>query len=155
MRIACPSCAAEYDVPPSRLKPGKLVRCARCGNDWSPAPEDVAPPQDDAEPPTPEITFEPTESPLGMTAMDRLARSAAASQSRRPGLIAAWVLTFVVLAGAVAAAVAWPDAIIRTWPPSNRILTARTAPQPAQPPALRPAQTPALQSTQTPEKKTE
>ena len=34
MRIACPSCDAEYDVPVSRLKPGKMVRCARCGGEW-------------------------------------------------------------------------------------------------------------------------
>ena len=37
MRITCPSCAAHYEVPAARLRPGKLVRCVRCGADWLPA----------------------------------------------------------------------------------------------------------------------
>ena len=112
MRIACPSCAAEYDVPASHLKPGKLVRCARCGNDWLPVPEDAPPPPDHAEPPAPDAGFETTEPAPGMTAMDRLVISAATPQPRRLGLTAAWVLTFVVRAGAVTGAVIWADAII-------------------------------------------
>ena len=35
MRIACPKCAAEYEVPASRLTPRKTVRCARCGGEWT------------------------------------------------------------------------------------------------------------------------
>ncbi len=36
MRIACPSCAAAYDVPEALLAGRKSVRCARCSNDWRP-----------------------------------------------------------------------------------------------------------------------
>ena len=36
MRIECPSCAARYEVPETRLAPGRAVRCARCGSDWVP-----------------------------------------------------------------------------------------------------------------------
>ncbi|MBP0446348.1 zinc-ribbon domain-containing protein [Roseomonas sp. SSH11] len=39
MRVACPECAAEYQLPPalaSRLGEGRTVRCARCGTAWAP-----------------------------------------------------------------------------------------------------------------------
>jgi predicted Zn finger-like uncharacterized protein len=134
MRIACPSCAAEYEVPISRLTAGKLVRCARCGTQWSPvhAAEEVVPPEVSAEEPAPD-----TQPPMGaslpeVTAMDRLA-AASVPLPGRGRLIGAWVLTLIVLAGAVAAAVGWRDAIVRAWPPSGHLLTATgdAAPQPA------------------------
>ena len=138
MRIACPSCAAEYDVPESRVKPGKMVRCARCGGEWM-AADDLA--DDVAEPdpgPTlaeayPEPSAEPVVSAPAMTAMDRLpaSRSVPPSQS---GLIGAWVLTAVVLTGAATGVIVWREAIVRIWPPSSRILAPadHPMPQPAQ-----------------------
>ncbi len=54
--------------------------------------------------------------------MDRLAATPV-RPAARTGLIAAWVLTFVVLASAVAATVGWRDEVVRAWPPSGRILT--------------------------------
>jgi predicted Zn finger-like uncharacterized protein len=46
MRVACPNCAAEYDVPESLLAAGpKLLRCARCGHRFQAgAAAGVAPP---------------------------------------------------------------------------------------------------------------
>jgi predicted Zn finger-like uncharacterized protein len=136
MRIVCPSCDATYDVPASRLKPGKMVRCARCGSDWLPEAEpEAATEEAPSEPPAPPPAPEPGEfvEPLPeITAMDRLAASPARPPSRA-GLIAAWVLTFVVLAGAAAATFGWRNAVVQAWPPSGRILAAagRTAPMPA------------------------
>lgn len=126
MLIACPSCTAEYEVPASRLRPGKLVRCARCGNKWLPAYEaeeaDLPPQTADVEV-RPEPESEMARALPEVTAMDRLAASPA-SPPARIGLILAWILTFVVLAGAVAATIGWRDKLIRAWPPSGRILTA-------------------------------
>src|SRR5271166_412945 len=34
MRIACPNCSAEYEVPPAMIGAGKSVRCARCRTVW-------------------------------------------------------------------------------------------------------------------------
>jgi predicted Zn finger-like uncharacterized protein len=139
MRIACPSCGATYEVPASRLKPGKMVRCARCGSDWLPEAEAAAaPPQprtapfDPTGPSDPTAPVDPTALPGGesehfadglpeITAMDRLAASPALLPSRA-GLIAAWVLTVAVLAGAAAAVFGWRDTVVRAWPPSGRIL---------------------------------
>jgi predicted Zn finger-like uncharacterized protein len=122
MRIACPSCAAEYDVPASRLTPRKMVRCARCGGEWMAVREveDVAAP---AEPPEHEVAS-PAEiaSPLPqITAMDRLAASPAPVPSRA-SLIGAWVLSVAVLVGAAAATVSYRHEIMGLWPSSGRIL---------------------------------
>lgn len=58
---------------------------------------------------------------LGSQGMDRLA-AAPAPPAASAGPMAAWVLTVVVLAAAVASAVTWRDSVIRAWPPSGRIL---------------------------------
>lgn len=46
MRIVCPSCEAEYDVPDTLLANGpRKVRCARCAREWEPfAPPPPLPP---------------------------------------------------------------------------------------------------------------
>lgn len=132
MRIACPSCAAEYEVPTARLTPRKMVRCTRCGSEWmavqdaeEPTQEpEPAPPADHplAERPVlPAVTVPGLTEP-GLTAMDRLA--AFPPPGRSPaGLIGAWVLTVLVLVGATAAAIIWRQDVMRAWPPSGRILT--------------------------------
>jgi predicted Zn finger-like uncharacterized protein len=120
MRIACPSCAAEYEVPESRLTRRKLVRCARCGAEWIPAPTDgdVVPPQEPAEPPP----SDPQAAPWPpMTAMERLAASPPRGHSPAI-LLGAWVLTLVLLTGTLAATVIWREAVMRAWPPSTLIL---------------------------------
>jgi len=57
MRIACPSCSATYEVPDSLVTVGRVVRCARCGGDWTPVEgttvQDVDPPPRAAAPPAP------------------------------------------------------------------------------------------------------
>jgi hypothetical protein len=65
--------------------------------------------------------------------MDRLAASPAAAPSS-PGLLAAWVLTLVLLVGMLAATVTWRSTIIRVWPQSALILApfGQAEPPPAQ-----------------------
>lgn len=133
MRIVCPSCAAEYDVPAFRLTPRKVVRCARCGGEWMAvheAAESVPPLEPPESPSTPQADVT---APLpAVTAMDRLAASPARPPSRA-ALIGAWIMTCVVLVGAVAAVVVWRADVTRAWPPIGRILppTGDTIPQPA------------------------
>jgi predicted Zn finger-like uncharacterized protein len=154
MRIACPGCAATYEVPASRLKPGKQVRCARCGSNWLPGADDksaTAPPVL-AEPPEPEAESEAVATIPEITAMDRLRASPALLPSRAP-LIGAWMLTALVVVGGIAAAVGWRDALIRVWPPSSRI---RTATGPAELRAAQSSQPAQIsQSVQTTGKKAE
>ena len=132
MRIACPSCASEYEVPASRLTPRKMVRCASCGGEWIPVhtTDDTVPPLEPAED-RPSSPLVPEAAPA-VTAMDRLA---AAKPPRRSsaGLVGAWALTFVVLAGVIAATVIWREAVVRAWPQSALVLAPfdRAVPQPA------------------------
>jgi|SRR5271165_304809 len=128
MHIACPSCAAEYEVPATRMKSGRAVRCARCGAQWKPVVDvDPAPPPEPPGPPAAEprpVTPPPppvTPPPPAVTATDRMETSP--TRSPRPaGLLAAWLLTFLLLAGMGVAAVVWRAGIMRAWPPSSHIL---------------------------------
>jgi predicted Zn finger-like uncharacterized protein len=145
MRIACPSCTATYEVPAARLKPGKLVRCARCSAEWLPADESdpltrpwesTGYAEGEAAEQSPPLPEPDTAASLARpTAMDWLAAS---SRRAKPhaGLIGAWVLTVVVLAAAIGAVIGWRDAIVRAWPPSGYILaaTGHATPLPAQAP---------------------
>ncbi len=122
MRIACPSCAAYYEVPVSRLTPGKMVRCVRCGGEWVAAEEAEQPDparfaEATPEPPPPQ----PAAASAPVTAMDHL--TATASPARRSaGLMAAWILTLAVLTAAVVATIVWRNTVILAWPASSRIL---------------------------------
>ncbi len=140
MRIVCPDCAAEYEVPASRMTPQRKVRCTRCGGAWlaseapAPDPVDLEPLEFRADPET-EPETQPAEPPSHFSAMDRLA--AAAIPSRPPtSLIAAWVMTFVALFTAVGGAVIFREPLVRAWPASSRILGH------AQPPPVTPPITP-------------
>lgn len=72
MRIACPSCAAEYEVPEAALAGGpRLLRCARCGHGFEaalpapppPPPAPAPPPPEPDPPPEPEPPPDPSPEP--------------------------------------------------------------------------------------------
>jgi predicted Zn finger-like uncharacterized protein len=129
MRIACPSCAAAYEVPEIRLKPRKMVRCARCGGEWSPVPQtegagDAPPAPQPSEPAEHEAEHEPKPAVVlaPVTAMDRLAAKPSPPPPRSTGLIGAWILTVAVLAAAISVTIVWRQEFMSVWPPSGRIL---------------------------------
>lgn len=54
MRIACPNCSAAYEVPDALLATGpRLLRCARCGTQFTAPGATPAPTAPAAEPPRP------------------------------------------------------------------------------------------------------
>jgi predicted Zn finger-like uncharacterized protein len=136
MRIVCPSCSAEYDVPESLVTAGRVVRCARCGGEWMPVeahavePEPVPPSMDDAppvssEPVLPAATEAPATEHLAVadappSAMDRLA-SHSIQPSSRLRLRLAWLTSLAVLAFLGWSAYAWRAEIVAAWPPSDRM----------------------------------
>jgi len=115
MRIACPGCAAEYEVPSASLHPRRKVRCTRCRAEWVPVQEaQTSPPSEPDRPPETAVALP------HQTAMDQLA---AAPPPRRSGALpAAWVLTVLILAGSAAAVVIWRGQVTRAWPASAWIL---------------------------------
>ncbi|MBV9736036.1 MAG: zinc-ribbon domain-containing protein [Acidisphaera sp.] len=67
MRVQCPVCSAAYEVPDALLRPGRKLRCARCGAGFLPAgpaprsaePPPHAPPSPAAPPPAPSLAIPP------------------------------------------------------------------------------------------------
>jgi predicted Zn finger-like uncharacterized protein len=138
MRIACPACPASYEVPDSLIRPGRAVRCARCGGDWVPVA--ALPPVEPIEPAAPDMSPPPAwprhgphsvpaeadgaaaslEPPARLSAMDRLAAHPAWPQSRLR-LRVAWAASIVLLALGAWGAFGWRGQIIDAWPPSARM----------------------------------
>jgi predicted Zn finger-like uncharacterized protein len=119
VRITCPTCSAEYDVPGS-LAPGRSVRCARCGNQWAPVPLPE---------PVVEMVPEPVPEPLPPPPPTALVPVRPKTGSRLP-LLLAWIGSVVVIVALLAAAFFLRDPIMHGWPPSIRVysllrLTAR------------------------------
>lgn len=153
MRIVCPGCKTQYDVPEAMLAGGtRTVRCARCASEWTP-PANAAPPpaRDDFD-----ASFAHDMDGQYGEAKDR-ARAAddvaddgvdfsmtgmrarmmhepgprpalAAPGGRRRGAavvaVAAWALSVLVVAGGVYAAVTWRTEVMAAWPPSERAYAA-------------------------------
>jgi predicted Zn finger-like uncharacterized protein len=134
MRIACPSCSAAYDVPDPQVPPGRVVRCARCGSEWTPAgpvppspPPAVEPPPPEPEP-EPEPFVRPRPAPVPEpapreSAMDRLAAHPALPQSKLR-LRLAWAASMLLIVLCVAGAIAWRTQVVESWPPSARMYAA-------------------------------
>ncbi len=126
MRIACPSCAVTYDVPDSRLKPGRKLRCARCNTEWAPVELEApvaAPPSSATQPfegPVDDEPPPPSPGRLAVSAMDLLAAHRKRQESPR-SLRIAWIASIVVLVGLVAAGLIWRRGIMVAWPPSGRL----------------------------------
>ena len=134
MRIICPSCSATYDVPDSLVTPGRIVRCARCRNEWtpvqgiSPGPPAAPEPPDSHEPPPAEEPAPrapeppPTEEPapeVRQSAMDRLSAHPA-RPATGTGLRIAWAASLVAILALAGAAYAWRAQVVAAWPPSAR-----------------------------------
>lgn len=115
MRITCPSCAAEYEVPTPRLSSDKKVRCARCGAEWRIVREPVAALREPAE--TPEPGHRP-EHPVATATRVEPPEAGHAGVALR----AAWVVSALVLIVVVAAVITWRTDIIHAWPPGARLL---------------------------------
>ncbi len=142
MRIVCPACEAEYDVPEAVGGAGRKVRCARCQTVWlaSAAPPAPSPPEPEREPaPAPPIAppaeLEPPRPPALFADPPRV-RSDWGRADRAhedddeapadapPGVapwIAAWVLSLVLLGAAGWAGYHWQADVIRLWPASERL----------------------------------
>jgi predicted Zn finger-like uncharacterized protein len=149
MRIACPSCSAEYDVPDSLLAGGpRQMRCTRCGHLFAagepvsmpPPAESVAapPPQPAAEPPPsrPETPLAPPPAPPPPLSEPPAPTAAPSFQDRireadltpaprtRGSLAAAWVLSLAIVGACGWAGYRYHADIVEAWPPAARFYQA-------------------------------
>ena len=135
MRIACPNCAAEYDVPDAALAAGpRLLKCARCGHHFharsvlpeeeegAPLPPASASPAPAAGPDRPPPSRGPTRSMPIDPPLPRLGDAPASPPDRFA--MAGWVATVAVLIGGGLAAHAYRVEIVAAWPPAARLFAA-------------------------------
>ena len=134
MRIVCPACAAAYEVPDSRLAPGRIVRCVKCGEQWAPvAAAEVLPPQHwpEAEPEPQEPVYPTLEADTPrFTAMDRLAMSRRSIGPNPIWLRLAWVASVALVLLVLAGFFVWRSEVAEAWPPSTRVYNALGLMQP-------------------------
>lgn len=127
MRIACPSCATEYEVPDRLLDgPARSLRCSRCAAEFAlPRPE-AAPVAETAPPPPPPPGSLPgpraAESPPPPVVPER------APPAAMPGpdwtLMLAWVASLLIVVGGAVALVVFRGAVMAAWPPATRLFAA-------------------------------
>ena len=127
MRIVCPACSAAYNVPDAMLRPGKRVRCARCGEHWSPVEIAVPPPPTPAVEPAPPLLARVPDALAMPEPEDRADWMGARPEHhprRRPAGVdvwLGWLVTLVVLAALGWGAAVYRADIMRAWPPSQRL----------------------------------
>ena len=126
MQIACPACAATYQVPEAMIGDGRQMRCVRCGENWFASPLQAGP----AETPPP-ATLAVTQSPPTakppewVEAPHTTATPEPATVLARPSptllLPLAWVVSAVVWLGGVYALWAMREPLSELWPPIARL----------------------------------
>lgn len=121
MIITCPACKTRYKVEPGQVGPkGRRVRCTACNHVWTELPAEDLP-----------KVLEPQaaeESDAGQSADE------AAEGRRGRGSRLGWIALAAVVLVLVVGATLGRDAIIKAWPPAERLYMAvgYTAPAPGE-----------------------
>lgn len=152
MRLACPSCAAAYDLPETLFLAGpRMVRCAKCGHSWmASAPEPPAPeppseppaPEPEAPPPAPADAAPGAEAEPAARRPSPLRRRAPAAAAEPPtplpdfslappepprrsaGLAIAWAASLALLLVVGWAGWTRREAVMQAWPASTHLFAA-------------------------------
>lgn len=131
MRIACPSCAAEYDVPDRLLAgPARSLRCARCGAGFAlpgaaPTAAEAVPAAE--APPRMQMPAPPAPAPEARLAPPPAVpdRSPEAMLPGSPAALRrAWAASIALVAGAALSLVLFRAALMEAWPPAVRLFAA-------------------------------
>lgn len=127
MQIACPACAATYQVPEAMIGAGRQMRCVRCGEDWfaPPAPDLAAVPE---QPPVAQVEALPLAPPPPAISPAPILPAPAAQESAQPTarrssalLLLAWLVSAVIWLVALYALWAWREPLSELWPPIVRL----------------------------------
>ena len=131
MRIVCPNCAATYEVPEAVAIAGTAMRCARCGETWTPVPRaepEILPAEAPAGPAADALIVTPPSRHVDATPALRslLTPPSPASRPvrRPPSVLAAWAASLAILVGITWAAIGHRQAVVHAWPPSARLYAA-------------------------------
>ena len=147
MRIACPACAATYDVPARLIGAGRDLRCKKCGHAWHVLPQQDAavleapvPASPAPDRPAPEIAPgvsppEPTgASPMPLPSLTGIAvprqpqliepplpRPEEIAVRGGPALWAAWAASLLLVGIMLVVLWLFRAEIIEAWPPAARL----------------------------------
>ncbi|MBC7430589.1 MAG: zinc-ribbon domain-containing protein [Rubritepida sp.] len=114
MQLACPACAATYQVPDALIGGGRQMQCVRCGEAWfATAPSHTETP---ASPPVAPAV--PRTAPPAHTLPSEPAIAAPIGGSRRLAL--AWSASIIVWLGGLYALWHARLALAEAWPPIAR-----------------------------------
>ena len=142
MRIACPACAAAYEVPDRLLAgPARTLRCSRCGTEFAlpraearepvaPPPAEAAPPE--PSPPPPAVAPEPpipaapppAAAPRPEPRPEPRAFAQPVPEPASPALLRAWVATIAVVLAVIVALLVFRAEVMAAWPASRRLFAA-------------------------------
>lgn len=122
MQLACPACAATYQVPDAMIGEGRQMKCVRCGESWfASAPlaggvEDE--PTSPVAPPPQPIAVEPAAIPTPSQSP-----AAEATPPRRSGalLSLAWVGSLAAWAAGLYVLWSAGETLMALWPPIARL----------------------------------
>ena len=117
MILSCTACGTRYLIDPVLLGPdGRVVRCAKCGHQWTQTPPEDLPRQ---------VELPPLESDF--RAIPGAARPpgtnlpALQSQQRPRSGVIAWAVLLLILGGLVGGAVLARHDIVAAWPPAGKL----------------------------------
>ncbi len=118
MRVLCPACDAQYDVPDRLIGTGRRLRCARCDHDWAVRPPPAVVPE-----------AVPAEAPAVAPAPLGVAAEARPAPARRPsraavgglGLWLAWLASVGAVLLALAGLWLFRAELSGAWPPIQRL----------------------------------
>lgn len=115
MILSCPSCNSRFLVDPAALGAGRQVRCGRCRHDWFATPPEEPGSDVVLEPPPEPAPLRPRPIPPGsnLPALSQPKR-------RRVGAIVGWVF-FLLVAGAIGAAIYKRDVVMAQFPASTSV----------------------------------
>lgn len=118
MRIECPSCGAEYNVPDRLLSgPARTLRCSRCQAEFPLPRIEAAPPP--PPPPAPEPEPDAAPPPAPEPTPQGAEPEPATPEDRRLKL--AWAASVVAVVAAVATFLLARDSVMAAWPASTRL----------------------------------
>ena len=115
MQLACPACAATYQVPDALIGDGRQMQCVRCGEAWFA----TAPSQPETPPPRPDAPAMPRIAPPAEPVPSAPAIAALIGGSR--GLALAWSASIIVWVGGLYALWHARLALAEAWPPITRL----------------------------------
>lgn len=130
MRIACPSCAAEYEVPDRLLAgPARRLRCARCAAEFALPDTGAAPPPPPVQDPPPapappEAAPSPAPPPADPPPTPRVPLATAHDAPEAGGATAlrrAWAASVLLVLGATASLLLFRGTVMEAWPPATRL----------------------------------